>query len=1006
MTRSEFVTRHRIEDELARRGVKVIGSGVERKAKCPFHSDGKPSLSINTRDNVWKCHAGCGSGGVIDLLAKFDGISAVEFLKREQISSDTQNKPFTLFKPNRDKATVSIVARLEPEKPKQHSVIEKTYSYTDALGQELYQTVRLKPKDFRQRRSENGEWVWSMNGVQRVLYHLPQLLKAKTVWLTEGERDVETLESLGFAATTSVGGCKGWLDGYADSLNGKEVVLCGDNDDPGREYMRRIFDSMVGKASTVKMIDLPGGVKDVSDFVGTFKELPQATKALKSMCELAYPHINGFKLPIYGIAELESRYRQYVDTLDANEFNLSKWIPTLGKSVRSLVPGEMVLLIGDTGSGKTCILSGLATAALPLPTLLFELELPAELLFERFVAANRKMSCSLVEASYKSGDTLGEDNLKKHFRNLFVCTEAGLSVEQIEQYIIRADLRIGQRPKVVLIDYVQLISGDGKSRYERISNAAEKLKVVAKKTQTVLILASQVHRPSDGEDEISLHSGKDSGCLARRSTLLLTACGFQESIEGKMQTCTLKTSGNIESCISKDIDQGRKKCVKIMLRSGRFLECTPDHKILTDVGWVEAGAITAGHAIAVARSVPSPNYCEKVKEARIMGWMIGDGCTLGRLPPHFTSADPVLSEEFIKEVQRVFHMTPKRRKMDPSKTHDEFYVTTGVQSPEGGNPFKNWLRAAGLWYKKAPEKRIPDWFKASADNQSIAEIVGGLVDTDGSVRLSARKRISIKFSSSSEGLVWDFLWCLARLGIVGRLQKVEPPKISFDNRKCRAMHSVIIDCGLEVLKFKSLVTLTGRKQKRLDTTCISAKGSNGSDTLGYWVWKRLAELARERGIVDRRFMMARCQDRRISHPRLVGLIDELLPNPPSDIQLLLNPNIFWDQLKYRRHIGVRSVFDRSVCRTSPNFIANGIVVHNSLENSAGLVLGMWRDSQDSTLMKIKILKNTKGSSGKIINCNFDGDQMLISERAKFSGDDIPNRKYVPPPDRRAPNSDG
>ena len=68
-----------------------------------------------------------------------------------------------------------------------------------------------------------------------------------------------------------------------------------------------------------------------------------------------------------------------------------------------------------------------------------------------------------------------------------------------------------ERPRLVLVDYIGLVHGAGKSRYERVSSVAEDLKVIAKVTQTIIIIASQVGR--DEDPEIRLSSGKDSGSL-------------------------------------------------------------------------------------------------------------------------------------------------------------------------------------------------------------------------------------------------------------------------------------------------------------------------------------------------------------------------------------------------------------------------------------------------------------------------------------------------------------
>jgi replicative DNA helicase len=56
----------------------------------------------------------------------------------------------------------------------------------------------------------------------------------------------------------------------------------------------------------------------------------------------------------------------------------------------------------------------------------------------------------------------------------------------------------------------------------------------------------------------------------------------------------------------------------------------------------------------------------------------------------------------------------------------------------------------------------------------------------------------------------------------------------------------------------------------------------------------------------------------------------------------------------------------------------------SLENSSGLVLGVWRDPEDKTLLHVKILKNTKGTGGHCIPCNFDGETMTTAWPATVS----------------------
>ncbi len=70
--------------------------------------------------------------------------------------------------------------------------IVSTYDYADEDGAPLFQVVRLDPKAFRQRRPARPDdppdkvkdgWVWSLEGVRRVLFRLPELSRR---WRSSG----------------------------------------------------------------------------------------------------------------------------------------------------------------------------------------------------------------------------------------------------------------------------------------------------------------------------------------------------------------------------------------------------------------------------------------------------------------------------------------------------------------------------------------------------------------------------------------------------------------------------------------------------------------------------------------------------------------------------------------------------------------------------------------------------------------------------------------------------
>ena len=90
-----------------------------------------------------------------------------------------------------------------------------TYEYQDALGELLFEKIRYVDQDgrktFRQRRPDgSGGWEYSLGDTPKVLYNLPAVAAAvaagSSIFVVEGEKDAETLISMGIVATTMPGG--------------------------------------------------------------------------------------------------------------------------------------------------------------------------------------------------------------------------------------------------------------------------------------------------------------------------------------------------------------------------------------------------------------------------------------------------------------------------------------------------------------------------------------------------------------------------------------------------------------------------------------------------------------------------------------------------------------------------------------------------------------------------------------------------------------------------------
>lgn len=83
------------------------------------------------------------------------------------------------------------------------------YTYTDIKGLPLYRQIRVQKEDEKTFYSEkfvDGKWIKGLEGIDRVLYYLPEVTKAvknnEKIYFVEGEKDVETLRNKNLVATT------------------------------------------------------------------------------------------------------------------------------------------------------------------------------------------------------------------------------------------------------------------------------------------------------------------------------------------------------------------------------------------------------------------------------------------------------------------------------------------------------------------------------------------------------------------------------------------------------------------------------------------------------------------------------------------------------------------------------------------------------------------------------------------------------------------------------------
>lgn len=252
------------------------------QAKCPCHDDKNASLTISYNSKEEKtmlyCHAGCNTKDIVESVG----------LKM----SDLFDKPLEVE---------------DKHKSAFEKDIEAIYKFYDENGDLAYEKIRKKGKKFLHRRYIDGETVWGMEegiytetfpgskswsikerpgakkayypGQEQLLYNLPNVIKGikegQTIFITEGEKDSDSLITRGLiATTTSIGATKGdlgkkWPSRFNSFFKGANVVLLPDNDEPGKRFMEHIAIELKNIANNIKIVELPDLSKkeDITDWL-------------------------------------------------------------------------------------------------------------------------------------------------------------------------------------------------------------------------------------------------------------------------------------------------------------------------------------------------------------------------------------------------------------------------------------------------------------------------------------------------------------------------------------------------------------------------------------------------------------------------------------------------------------------------------------------------------------------------------------------------------------------
>lgn len=527
---------------------------------------------------------------------------------------------------------------------------------------------------------------------------------------------------------------------------------------------------------------------------------------------------------------------------------------------------------------------------------------------------------------------------------------------------IRAKARAIQRLHgldLIVIDYLQLMNADNRSdsRQQEVSDMSRGVKLLAKEFKIPVIVLSQLNRgPEQRQDKRPVISDlRESGCVTGDTQLLrsdngapitfdeLMANGFDDVYVWSVDKERKMVPGKITNVFA----SGIMETYLLKLASGREVKASGNHKFLSFGGWKALDQLKIGERLAIPRTIPISSESKGLgwSEYRLglLGHLLGDGCVLKGQPIHYTNGDE-LNLTFVESAAEEFGITPRRDRPEIGNW-ENVYLPSPYHTGRGlKNPINIWFDDMGIADLRSYEKKIPT-ILFEANKPETAIFLKHLFATDGGVWNGGKAgTYKIHYTSSSRELIDGVALLLSRFGIIGRIRKVMY-KLS-----PRPGYQLSISDSPSILTFANEIGIHGLRGEQLKSLTIrigTSKTKTNSDTFPVEIWSLIESERNLAGVTKRAMKSDLGVSSLKSASYKLGIsrtkLERIAQYLNSDLlKKYAEDDIFWDKIVSMESLGNMPVYDATV-EDNHNFIANSIVLKNSIEQDADVVILLHRE---------------------------------------------------------------
>ncbi|SNZ08713.1 replicative DNA helicase [Persephonella hydrogeniphila] len=676
-------------------------------------------------------------------------------------------------------------------------------------------------------------------------------------------------------------------------------------------------------------------------------------------------------------------------------------------------PGDLIIIAARPAMGKTSFALSILHNISVLekrPAAFFSLEMSKEQIAMRLLSLETRIKLKDIRSGFLSPEKLQkltEKAAEISKSPLFIDDTASISILDL-----RAKARRLKREKdiqLIVVDYLQLMRSHRRTenRQQEVAEISRGLKALAKELNIPVISLAQLSRQAEmrADKRPQLADLRESGCLTGDTLVVDAETGKLHKIKDMVgkQFYTLSMDENFKikkSFVSKVFYSGKKKVYLLKTRSGREIKASANHPFYKLDGWYRLDQLKIGDKIATARKI-NTDYQDKLSDEEIIliAHLLGDGYILPKQPYHYTSQDLENIKIVAKTAKKLFGIDPK---IVQQKNWYHVYLPSPYRLTHNKkHPITYWFDKLGIKRVRSYEKEIPSSiFSLSKDKLSL--FIKHLWATDGSItyrKSKGKDQISIYYSTTSKKFAHQLQHLLLKFGIISVIRKNQK-----DNY--RPNYNVYIYGKNNQKIFLNEIGCFGARGKHVNKILdiLNEKSENPNiDTIPKETWRYIDKL---RDISWREFSkkigMSYCGTslfkNSVSRKRLLKIANIL---NVAFLYKLANSDLFWDEIIEIEELGVEDVYDMTVEDTH-NFVANDIVVHNSIEQDADLVMFIHRPEyykknptpEEEGLAEIIIAKQRNGPTG-VVNLAFIKEITRFENLAKTTSPIVEEKETEP-----------